>query len=126
MSIEELKKKFIVTDDYLSSRLESLVVKALNHCVVTEKGVVHINKSSLSAKDKIKLALAARSLAAGLDINISAEMSVEELVNASGLPSNQVHARSKDLINERFAQSSGRGMYKANPHKIEPFLDSLT
>ena len=38
MSIEELKKQFIVDDDALKTRLEPLVAKALNHCRISKTG----------------------------------------------------------------------------------------
>jgi hypothetical protein len=125
MTKEELKRKFIVGADALKDRIEELVTKALVHCVVGENGIVHVSSKSLSTKDRIKLVLTARSLAAQLTDNLAAEVSVSELVVSTGLPENQVRARANDLVKERFANSSKRGVYIANAHKIEAFLDSL-
>ncbi len=125
MDKNELKKKFIVSADVLNERIEVLITKALKHCVVTENGTVHISSGSLSAKDKIKLVLAARSLAAQLTDDIPASVSVSELAASTGLPDNQIRARAKDAIEDRFANSPIKGTYTANGHKVEAFLDSL-
>lgn len=125
MNKEELKRKFIVGADALKDRIEELVTKALDHCVVSENGIVHVISKGLSTKDRIKLVLTARSLAAQLTEDLPAEVSVSELVISTGLPENQVRARANDLVKERFANSPTRGVYVANAHKIETFLDSL-
>jgi hypothetical protein len=125
MNKEELKKKFIVSADSLKEKIESLIDKAMRYCVVEEKGVVHISIKSLGAKDKIKLVLAARSLAAQLVDTISSKVTVAELVVSTGIPENQIHARANEIVKERFAASPQKGTYTANPHKIEEFLDSL-
>lgn len=125
MSIEELRRRFIVDEDVLKARLESLGEKALAHCVVDKRGVVHITAENLSAKEKIKLVLAARAIASELTEGISGEVSVSEISKITGLPENQVRARGNDLISEKYAESPSRGVFKALPHKIEPFLDSL-
>lgn len=125
MNKEELKRKFIVSADVLKDRLEPLVTTALQHCLVAENGTVHILSTSLGAKEKIKLVLAARSLAARLADDISPDVSVSELAVSTGLPENQIRARSNDLVKERFATTAKRGSYVANAHKIEAFLNSL-
>jgi hypothetical protein len=126
MTREELKQKFIVDANVLRDRLEPLVTKALEHCLVGENGIVHIESKHLSSKDRIKLVLAARSLAAQLSDDLSNEVSVADLATSTGLPENQIRARANDLVKERFANSSKRGVYAANAHKIEAFLDSLS
>jgi hypothetical protein len=125
MDKDQLRKQFIVGADVLKERLESLITKALKHCVVAENGTVHINSKSLSAKDKLKLVLAARSLAAQLADDISADVSVPDLAASTGLAENQIRARANEIVKERFATSPRRGTYTANAHKIEVFLDSL-
>lgn len=125
MDNEELKRKFIVGSDILKERIEVLVTKALRHCVVAENGTVHITSSALGAKDKIKLVLAARSLAAQLADGINPNVSVADLAESTGLPENQIRARANEVVKERFATTPTRGVYSANPHKIEPYLDSL-
>lgn len=126
MGIEELKKQFIVDDDVLKSRLEPVVMKALAHCRIDKDGRVEIKNRALSGKEQVKLALAARVIGAEMDPAISPDVSVAEITKFTGLPANQVRARGKDAIEDRFAQSPRSGIYRALPHKIEPFLDDLS
>lgn len=125
MTKEELRKKFIVGTDVLKARIEDVATKALEHCVVGEDGTVHIETKALPAKSQIKLVLAARSVASQLDDSLSADVNVSELARSTGLPENQIRARATDAVKERFATSRKQGVYAANPHKIEAFLDSL-
>lgn len=125
MSLEELKRKFIVDEDTLRTKLEALVHKASTHCVVDTKGGIHINNSNLKGRDRLKLALAARALAARLDDRISAEVSVPELVTATGLPANQVRARATEIVEGHFAETVTKGVYRANAHRVEQFITEL-
>lgn len=125
MSIEELKKQFIVDEDVLRARLEPIVTKALVHCRIDKNGQVEIKNTKLSGKEQVKLTLAARAIGAEMDPTISAEVTVVEIAKFTGLPTNQVRARGKDVIEDRFAQSPRSGVYRAMPHKIEAFLDTL-
>jgi len=125
MELENLKKKFIVGDDVLKARLEPIVTKALNHCVIDTTGQVHINNKHLSAKQQVMLTLAARAVAAQLDASIGPDVPIAEIAKSTGLPENQIRARINDAVKEKFARSSKRGSYEANPHKVESFLDSL-
>lgn len=123
--IEELKKQFIVDDeDVLKSRLEPIISKALAHCQMDRKGQVRIS-TKLSGKEQVKLVLAARAIASQIDESILGEVSVDEISRFTGLPSNQVRARVKDAVEDRFAQCSKAGVYRALPHKVERFLDSI-
>ena len=125
MNIEDLKKKFIVDDDVLKTRLEPIVDKALVHCKIDKKGQVLITNSNLSVKDRICLVLSARAIAAQLDPSISASVTVTEIGAFLGLPANQVRARGNDAIKARFAESPSPGIYRATPHKVETFLDGI-
>jgi hypothetical protein len=60
-----------------------------------------------------------------MEPSISAEVTVDEIARFTGLPANQIRARSKDAIADKFAESSGRGTFRAMPHKIEGFLDRI-
>lgn len=126
MSIEELKKKFIVDDDALKSRLEAIATKALEHCVVDKKGNVHFNNPKLTPREKLRLTLAARAVAAQMDETLKSEVSVAELSANSGLPEDQVRARAAELTKERLVSSPKRGFYAAVPHKVEALIDSLS
>src|SRR5437588_284378 len=123
--MESIKSMFIVEDGVQQEKLEVLATKALEFCVVGKNGIVHIKDDRLSAKNKIKLVLSARLLAAELDENINGEVSNDELAASTSLPANQVRARVTEVVNESFADATGRGTFKARAHKIEGFLDGL-
>lgn len=125
MTIEELKKQFIVDEDVLKARLEPIVAKALVHCLLDKNGQVLITDTNLSGKEQVKLALAARAIGSQMDPRISPDVSVAEISRFTGLPGNQVRARGKDAIEDKFAQSPKTGVYRALPHKVEAFLDGL-
>jgi hypothetical protein len=125
VGIEELRKQFIVDENELKSRLEPVVGKALAHCRIDKDGRVEIRSARLSGKEQVKLTLAARMIGSEMDPAISPEVSVLEISKFTGLPANQVRARGKDAIEDKFAQSPRSGVYRALPHKIEAFLDAL-
>lgn len=126
MSIEDLKKKFIVDDDVLKNRLEEIATKALQLCVLDKRGNVHFNNSKLSPREKLRVTLAARAIASQLDETVSDEVSVSELATNSGLPKDQVYARAAELVKDKSVTSPKKGFYKAVPHKVEALLDSVT
>lgn len=124
MNLEHLKSKFIV-DDAIRTRLEPIISKALSHCVIDKKGHVHITSQGLSSKNQVMLTLAARAIASQLDSTISANVTIRDISISTSLPENQVRARAKDLIEAKFAEAFGQGLYKANFHRVETFLDSI-
>ena len=125
MSIEELKKKFIVDDDVLKERLEAIATKALERCFLDKNGNVHFNNPKLKSTEKLRLILAARAVAAQMDETLRAEVSLSELATNSGMAENQVRARASELVKEKSATSPKRGFYAAVPHKVEGLLDSV-
>lgn len=125
MSIEELKKKFIVDDDALKSRLEAIATKAVEQCAVDKKGNVHFNNPKLNPREKLRLTLAARAIASQLDSTISGEVSVAELSANSGLPKDQVYARAAELVKQKSVISPKKGFYAAVAHKVESLIDSV-
>jgi hypothetical protein len=126
MSIEELKRKFIVDDDALKTRLEAIATKALQRCVLDTKGNVHFNNPKLKPREKLRLNLAARAIGAQMDSKMKSEVSVEELSANSGLPENQVRARAAELVKDKLVNSPRRGFYAAVPYKVEALVDSVT
>jgi hypothetical protein len=126
MSLEILKKQFIVDEDALKARLEAIVAKALKHCRIDKNGQVLITEPSMSNRHQVMLTIAARAVAAQLDSQIAAEVTVAEISKYTGLPANQVRARAKDAIRTKFAESPRAGVYRAIPIKIEAFLDSIS
>jgi hypothetical protein len=125
MTLNELKEKFLVNDEFRSERLESLILKALPHCVVQKNGIVEIKRLGLSGKDQVKLVLAARLIASKLDESVTEDVTAEQLAEYTGLPKNQAAARAKECFDERYAARCARGSYKARPLKAEEFLDGL-
>ena len=125
MDLDDLRSKFIVSEDVLKSKLESIIQKALKHCVVDRSGQVHITAPDLSARDRIMLVLAARAIASQLEAGIATEVTVGEISKFTALPGDQVRARGKDLISDKLVGSSRPGVYEAIPFKVERFLDSL-
>ena len=108
---EELWQQFIVEENLLKSRLEPVVGKALAHCRIDKDGRVEIRNTKLSGEsEQVKLTLAARAIGSEMDSAISSEVSVLEISRFTGLPANQVRARGKDAIEEKFAQSPRSGM----------------
>ena len=125
MSLEDLKNKFIVDDEVLRGRLETIVNKALRYCVIDKKGNVHFNDPKLKTRERMRLTLAARALAAQMDEKISPDVSVDELVASTGLPRDQVRARAAELVKAKLARSPRAGVYAAIPYRVEELIDSL-
>jgi Fic family protein len=126
MDIDNLKAQFLIGGEIQKERLAQLVHKALDHCVVHKNGTVELKEKSLAGRDQVKLVLSARLLASKLEESFSGDVTVEEIAESTGLPKNQVAARAKECMDERFAESSTRGSYKARALKVEEFLDTLS
>jgi hypothetical protein len=125
MTLEELRKQFLIDDDAVKARLEPLVAKALLHCKVDKSGQVLITNSKLSSRDQLVLILAARWIASELDPGILSEVTVAEVGKFSGLPANQIRARGTEAVKGKFAEALRPGTYRAVPHRIESFLNSI-
>jgi hypothetical protein len=122
--LETLRKRFLVDEDVAKARLEQLLEKVLPYCVVDRKGAVHV-QVDIAARNRLKLILTARAIAALIETSITAEVSIDDLAQFSGLPKNQVTARTSDIVKEKFAESVRPGVLRAYGHKLEGFLDSL-
>src|SRR5262249_5187192 len=76
----ELAQRFVVDEGALNEQFEQLVLKVASHCLVDRGGKITIkNGKKLSTRDRIKLILAARLIAARLDPAIGSEVSVSML-----------------------------------------------
>lgn len=126
MSLEELKKSFIVDEDAFRAQLEPLVAMATEYCIINKSGQVHIKSNKLTVSQQVMLVLAARAIASRLEPDIAAEVPVAEISSFTGILDNQVRARGKDLIKSRFAESPARGVYRAVFHKVRSFLEGLS
>jgi hypothetical protein len=126
MSLEELKKKFIVDEDALKMRLEPLLERILQYCVIDRSGQVHITRLKLSGREQVMLVLIARAIASQMESGIAADTSITDIATYTGLPENQVRARGNELLRDRLVESPRTGVYKAVAHRIESFLEKLS
>jgi hypothetical protein len=125
MTVEELRRKFIVDVDAVRSRLEPVVAKAMAHCQISQDGQVLISNPNLSTRDQVALVLVARTIASELDPSISPDVTVGEIAKYLNLPRNQIRARAGEVVRAKVAHASKPGKYRATPHRVEAFLDSL-
>ena len=125
MNFEELKEQFLVDDQIVRDRLERLMEKALPHCAVHKNGTVEVRRSDLSGKDQVKVVLSARLIASKLDESLSSDVTVDQIAEYTGLPKNQATARAKECLDEKFAERTARGSYKARVRKVEEFFEEL-
>jgi len=127
MDIEKLSQKFLVDGDVDPERLGHLIQQLLPYCVVRKNGAVDIVAGELSGKGQVKLVLAARLVASKLkDSTVSGEVTAEEISQYTGLPKNQAAARAKECVDDKFAERSARGSYRARDHKLDSFLPELS
>jgi hypothetical protein len=125
--LDELAAKFLVDDAMAPERLASVVEKLLQYCVVQKNGTVEIIGDQLSGKELVKLVLAARFVASRLSKGaVSEEVSAEDISQYTGLPKNQATARAKECVDEKCAERSARGTFRARGHKVDGFVAGLT
>jgi hypothetical protein len=127
MDLDKLQEQFLVDEDVKSEKLGQIIQKLLPYCVVSKKGMVDIRKPKLAGKAQVKLVLAARLVASKIEgSSVTSGTSLEEIVEYTGLPKDQVSARAKECVDDGFAERAGRGSYKARQHRIESFVDELS
>ena len=129
-NLEELKKEWIVDEEEIfkeKSKLAKLVKRMMNYCKVTKSGDVIINDNyeGITIKEKVCLYAMARFLANKLDENIPREVKADEIAESLMIDRRVVMARLKDLKDEKYLIRESRGIYHANPSKIEAFLHEL-
>jgi len=123
--MENLKDRFIVSERIDEKQVTGFIERSLAFCRVTTSGGVIIDENRLSNLEKVKISLVARFLANKLDSNISPEVNGDELSSYLMIQKDQVMARLKDAKDEKFATRAGKGVYSANPFRIEEFLSAL-
>ncbi len=124
--LDSLRGKFIVDEDsYEAERLKDDVEKLLKYCKISKQGRVLINAKNLTDKKKVGLIIFARYIGNKLEKSVSETTTVEEIVHDAGMEKASVNARGKDLVDEGFVSRPETGTYKANPGRIQEFLDSL-
>lgn len=126
MDLNKLTEQFLVDDEATPEKLGEWIQKLLPYCVVRKNGTVDMVGGKLSGKELVKLVLSARLVASKLkESSINSEVTAEEIAAYTGLPKNQAAARAKEAVDERFAERSARGSYKATQHKLNDFLGGL-
>lgn len=127
MDLAKLAEQFLVDDDAPPERLGQLIQRLIPYCVVGKSGRVELTGATRSGKQGVKLVLAARLVASKLKgSSVGSEVTTEELSEFTSLPKNQAIARAKECVDEKFAERTARGSYRARKHKIEAFLNSLS
>ena len=120
MSLEDLKKSFIVDEEnFEDNQLEHLIGKINKICQIDKKGHVKFLNNSLGDKEKIKYVLIARFLANKLDSEISKSVTNEEFEKMLNKSKDQVRARLSDVRNEK--QNPMNDLNK-NTHEIKPLF----
>jgi hypothetical protein len=126
MNLSELSGQFLIDDEIGAERLGLLLQRLLKFCIVRKDGGVEIVGQGFSGKTLVKMVLSARLVASKLQgSNVSGEVTAEEISQFTGLPKDQVTARSKECVDERFAERTSRGSYKARQHKLDEFLEEV-
>jgi hypothetical protein len=123
--MENLKEKFIVSEEISEKRIDEFVRRLLPFCKVTKTGGIIVEKAELTSFEKIKVSLVARYLANRLDSEIPSEVNGEELSASLMIPKDQVMARLKEAKDEKFAFRVRKGVYAVNPLRIGVFISSL-
>lgn len=126
--LEDLKAKWIIEKiDFDEKMVGRYVKRLMPFCKITKNGEIFLTDEGkkLSLKDQVGLTLVARFIAHILDDSIPEEVSAEEVSKIFLVDRMQVYARFKDTKNEKLAISVKRGIYKANPSRIEKFLDDI-
>jgi hypothetical protein len=127
MDLEKLSREFLIDDEASPERWGELIQKLLPYCVVRKNGTVEITQGKLAARALVKLVLSARLVASKLSgSSVNGEVTAEEIAEFTGLPKNQAAARAKESVDERFAERSTRGSYRARQNKLDDFLEGLS
>jgi len=125
MEWEELKKKFIVNETYETERLKNDVERLLRHCRITRQGRVIITAGKLTTKQKIGLVISARFIANKLQKSIPENVTAEEISKYTYIQKPGVSRKTTELVNEAFVFRPEPATYRANPARIDEFLDTL-
>jgi hypothetical protein len=126
-ALKELKSKFIIYQgQFEEERTPMLIEKVLKFVRVSKDGkVIFQTRGALNNINQVKLVLVARFLANKLEPSISSEVSVNEIVDFTGIEIKQVSARLSTFVNERFAIRSERGVFSVAPFFVEVFLNEI-
>ena len=123
--MEELKRKFIVSENLDEEKIKDFVERLLPFCKLSSDGNVLIDKKITTNMKKMKTALVGRYLANHLEPSIPAEMNSDEIANILSIPKDQVYARIKDLKDEKFIVELEKKKFRVHPFEIGKFIGEL-
>jgi hypothetical protein len=135
-NIENELEGFFIEDDKKFSEEETF--KLINRVkkfakLVGKEGKIHIEKKTLSEKDKSKLYLVARYLASKLgelkpEIKINPKIktiTIKEFSQTFSISQDNARARMSQLIKEGFATRPKKGEIEIIPYKVEGFIKEI-
>lgn len=124
--LDSLRHRFIVDEDsYEEERLKDDIEKLLKYCKISKNGHVLITAKNLLDKNKVGVIIFARYLGNKLEKIITETITAGEIAKDARMEKASVNARGKELVDDGFASRPETGTYKANPGRIQEFLDSL-
>ncbi|HIH13764.1 MAG TPA: hypothetical protein HA224_00745 [Nanoarchaeota archaeon] len=136
MSLQDLKKQFIVQESLEKIDIERQIMRVVRFCQVDAQGHVNIKteiRGKLTAPQKMLCILASRYLGHELqgllqeEKTIHAEVNVEDLSKMMSEKKSVICARAKDLKDSGKIKADS-GIYQILPHAIEDiiiYLESL-
>lgn len=124
--LESLRGKFIVDEDsYEAERLKDDVEKLLKYCKISKQGRVLITGKDLTDKKKAGLIIFARYVGNKLEKSVPETVTADDIARDARIEKASVNARGKELVDDGFVSRPETGTYKANPGRIQEFLDGL-
>jgi hypothetical protein len=122
---ENLKNSFFVDENPDDKKVEEYTKKIMPYCRPNKQGAPVFSNQDIKSLDRIKAFLVVRYIANHWETSIPREIVLDEFVNLLDIPKTQVIARLKDIRDEKFADVTDSGSYRAKPNKIPEFLDRL-
>ena len=124
---EVLRRQLIIEEDkYEIEKLTQQVGMVSGYCKVSKSGQVLISAKDLPDKKKVGLVLFARHIGHKLETEIPEEVQGDEIASyLPGVDSIGVEKPVNELIDAGLVYRTGSGTYRANPKRIQDFLDSL-
>jgi len=124
--IDDLKKKFLIDDEtYDSDKIARHLERLVPYCRVTAKGRVEIKIREIPEKKKTGLVIVARYIANKLDSGVNELVAIDEISLFSDAKRDSVMAYASELVKEGICSRPELGKYRANPGRIDDFIDSL-
>ncbi len=124
--LDSLRRRFLVDEDsYETERLKDDVEKLLKYCKISKQGRVLITAKNLIDKKKVGLIIFARYVGNKLENSVSEMITADEIARDAVMEKASVNARGKELVDDGFVSRPEAATYKANPSRIQDFLDDL-